>query len=99
MALKKLVGKKTEYAGNPSGITSVLIGDKELNTLEPVDLTKKEVEYLEEQGYILTDGSKEELEAIQEARRLSPVVGSDVVASSPVFGNQTKAPKSTKEVS
>lgn len=98
MALKKLVGKKSKYKSNPSGVTSVTVGDKVVNTFEPVELDDEEVRFLEKRGYVLTDGTKEELSMIAEIRKLSPVVGDDVVAASPIFGHR-KAPKSTKEVS
>lgn len=99
MALKKLVGKRTKNRSNPSGVTSVKVGDKVVNTLEPVDLTHAEVKFLEEKGYVLTNGTKEEVELLEEIRKLSPVVGTDVVAAGPVFGHRAKAQKSTKEVS
>ena len=95
MALKKLVGKKSKYKSNPSGVTSVKVGDKVVNTWEPVELDEKEVAFLEDRGYVLTDGTKEEVKMIQEFRKLSPVVGSDVVAASPVFGNRYKTTKSS----
>ena len=95
MALKKLVGKKTTRRGNPSGVTSVKIGNKVVNTVEPVDLNEKEISTLEEKGYVLSDGTKQEVEMLQELRKLSPVVGGDVVAASPVFGHRIKDRKST----
>ena len=95
MALKKLVGKKSKYKSNPSRVTSVKVGDKVVNTVEPVDLNDEEVRFLEKRGYVLTKGTKEEVEMLQELRSQSPVVGSDVVAASPIFGHAPKAPKST----
>lgn len=88
MALKKLVGMKTSGRGNPSGVTAVKIGDKVVNTVEPVDLTAKEIKILEEKNYVLSDGTKEEVEILQTIKNLSPVVGGDVVAISPVFGHR-----------
>lgn len=95
MALKKLVGKKSKRRGNPSGVTSVKVGDKVVNTFEPVELTEREVELLEEKGYVLTNGSKQEKDAIDRLRQQSPVIGGDVVAAAPVFGYQYKQTKST----
>lgn len=87
MPLKKLVGMKSQH-GNPSGTVAVIIGDKVVNTVEPVNLTVEEIKTLEDKGYILTQGTKSEVEMLQKIKQLSPVVGDDVVSASPVFGHR-----------